>query len=327
MWDFKLSDAFGAMVRTAPFIILRMLVYLGISLLYIIATGIGGAIGYGFTSFSGGQGGGAFYGGLFGFAGVSGLLYLGREYILYLVKAGHIAVLVLVHDGREMPGGRGQIDYASGMVKQKFAEASLLFALDQIIKGVLRTITGILNTVATILPIPGLNGLARLISAILRMSVTYVDEIILAHNFHVRSDNPWETSRQALVLYAQNYKVMIKNAAWLWLLMWALTFVIFFVLLGPVVALIALFPGDIGFLSIAVAFILAWSLKAALLEPVAIYALMQVYFATIEGQVPDREWELRLEQASDKFRQLRQRAEDAFSRSRPAADRAGQNPP
>ena len=41
MWDFDLSASIGAMVRTAPFIILRMLVYFGIALLYIIATGLG----------------------------------------------------------------------------------------------------------------------------------------------------------------------------------------------------------------------------------------------------------------------------------------------
>jgi len=323
MWDFNLSEAFGAMARTAPFIILRMVVYFGISLLYILAVGIGGGIGYGLTSFGGGDGAGALYGGLVGFAGVSGILYLGREYILYLVKAGHIAVLVLVHDGHDIPGGMGQIDYAAGIVKRKFAESSLLFALDQIIKGVLKTITGILNTVATILPIPGLRNLAQIISGILRMSVTYVDEIILAHNFHVNSDNPWETSRQSLVLYAQNYMVMIKNAAWLWFLMWALTLVIFLLLAGPVFAVLALFPGNIGFLSFVVAFIFAWSLKAALLEPLAIYALMQVYFKTIEGQVPDPEWDQRLEQASDRFRELTRRARDAFSGPKPAVHRTG----
>ena len=313
MWDFDISASIGAMVRTAPFIILRMLVYFGIALLYIVATGVGGSVGYGFTSFGDGEGAGALWGAFFGFAGASGLLYWAREYILYLVKAGHIAVLVHVYQGRDLPGGQGQIEYAGEVVKERFGEASLLFALDQIIKGILKVLGGILTTIAAILPIPGFTNLVAIVKAILRMSVTYVDEVILAHNINVNSDNPWETSRQALILYAQNYKTMVKNAVWLWLMMWVLTLVIFIVMVGPVFGIIALFPGDIGFVAFVVTFIVAWAFKAALLEPLAIYALMQVYFKTIEGQEPDPEWEQRLEQASDKFRDLTQKARETIS--------------
>ncbi len=60
--------------------------------------------------------------------------------------------------------------------------------------------------------------------------------------------------------------------------------------------------------TIALAFIFAWAVKAALLEPVAIASLMQVYFRTIEGQTPDPQWEARLAQVSNKFRELGARA-------------------
>lgn len=307
-WDFSLSSALSAMVKTAPFIVLRMLVYFGIALLYVFATGSGGAIGYGVSSVGDGEGAGAFYGAMFGFAGASGLLYWAREYILYIVKAGHIAVLTHLYDGKELPEGKGQIDYAATAVKERFAEANVLFALDQLIKGVLKFITGTLNTVAAFIPIPGLSNLVGIINSILKMSLTYVDEIILAHNIRIQSDNPWETSADALVLYAQNYGKMVKNAVWLSLMMWLLTAFIFIVLLAPTFGLLALFPGDVGGWAFIVAFIFAWSVKAALIEPIAIYALMQVYFKTIEGQVPDPEWRGRLEGASKKFREMKDKA-------------------
>jgi len=214
-WDFSLMSAFSAMVRTAPFIIVRMLVYFGIAIAYIFATGAGGAIGYGFTSFGDGEGAGAFYGALFGFAGASGVLYWLREYILYIVKAGHIAVLTKFYDREDLPGGKGQVDYAAKVVKERFAEASMLFAVDQLIKGVLKVITGVLNTVGMIIPIPGLQNLTRMISAVICMSLTYVDEIIIAHNIRTQSENVWASSCDALVLYAQNYGKMVKNAIWL----------------------------------------------------------------------------------------------------------------
>lgn len=307
-WDFSLSSAFGAMGKTLPFIVLRMLVYFGIALLYVFATGTGGAVGYGVTSVGDGEGAGAFYGAMFGFAGASGLLYWGREYILYMVKAGHIAVLTHLYDGKELPEGRGQIDYAAHAVKERFAEANVLFALDQLIKGVLKIITGTLNTIAAFLPLPGLQNLVGVLNSILKMSLTYVDEIILAHNIRVQSENPWETSADALVLYAQNYAKMVKNAVWLSIMMWFLTVFIFIVLLAPTFGLLALFPGNVGGWAFIVAFIFAWSVKAALIEPIAIYALMQVYFKTIEGQVPDPEWRSRLEGASKKFREMKEKA-------------------
>lgn len=289
MWDFSLAGAFSAMRRTYPFILFRMAVYFGIALFYVFATGGGSALGYGFGSFGDGEGrgAGAMYGAIFGFAGASGILYWAREYILYLVKAGHIAVLVKIMDGEELPEGRNQITYAGQIVKERFGEASLLFALDQLIKGVLNVITGTINFFAGFLPIPAVQNIIRVGNAILKMSLTYVDEIILAANIRQNSQNPWETSRQSLVLYAQNFGTMAKNAAWLWLFMWLLTLLIFFIILGPVLALVAIFPGNMGFVGFAVAFVFAWSFKAALIEPIAIYALMQAYFKKIEGQEPN----------------------------------------
>lgn len=307
MWDFNLGEALGAMVKTAPYIVVRMLVYFGIALLYIIATGGGGAIGYGVTSFGDAEGAGAFYGALFGFAGASGFLYWAREYILYLVKAGHVAVLTLLYDDKPIPGGRGQIDHGIATVKDNFAQSSTLFAVDQLVKGVLKVITGTLNTIANIIPIPGLDRLTRIIGKIVSLSLTYVDEIILAYHFRSGRDNIWESSKTGLVLYAQNYVTMAKNAVWLYLFMWVITIILFILLLGPAFAIASIFPGDGGWYFI-VAFLLAWSFKSALLEPVAIYALMQVFFKTIEGQSPSDEWESRLEQASDKFRELRDKA-------------------
>ena len=47
MWDFSIGRTLGLLARTYPFILLRMLVYFGITFAYIVATGGGAAIGYG----------------------------------------------------------------------------------------------------------------------------------------------------------------------------------------------------------------------------------------------------------------------------------------
>jgi hypothetical protein len=307
MWDFNFGKAVGMVMKTMPFVVLRLLVFIGIGMAYLFTTGVGAAVGYGFGRFAGSDGGpegGAFWGGLIGFGLVSAALYLAREYILYLVKAAHIAVLVELHDGREIPAGRSQIGFGADFVKTHFAQSSVLFGVDQIIKGVLGAFFRTINFFTAFLPVPALQSLMRLAESIVRMSLTYVDEIILAYLIRTRTTNPWDTAKDGLILYAQNYKHFLKNAAWLSVFLWLTTAAIFIVLLTPAAALMALVPGQAAVWTFAFAFVFAWALKAAVLEPVAIAALMQVYFKTIAGQTPNPEWEARLDSASRKFREL-----------------------
>lgn len=308
MWDFSISRTLGIMARTMPFILTRLAVYFGITFAYLVAIGAGTGIGYGIGSISDEPGAFAMWGGIAGFGIVSVVVYWIREYILYMVKAGHIAVMVEMIDGRPVNEGKGQVAHAREVVTERFGEANALFALDQIIKGVIAVITGLIGGIARFIPIPGLDGLAGFLNGVVRMSLTYVDEVVLGYNIRVRSTNPWETSRHGLVLYAQNARVMIKNAVWLTLIMWALSALIFLVMLAPAGLLVWLVPSAGSGWTFVAAVVFAWALKAAILEPFAIAALMEVYFRTIEGQVPDPSWDRKLAGASDKFRDLVRKA-------------------
>src|SRR5690606_18379442 len=145
MWDLSIGGALGMMARTMPFIVLRTAVYFGIAVGYVLVTGTGAGIGYGIGGFGdeGFQASSTLWGGVIGFGVFGAAMYLAREYILYIVKAGHIAVLVELIDGKPMPDGRSQVSYATEVVKERFAQASVLFAIDQLIKGVVAAITGL----------------------------------------------------------------------------------------------------------------------------------------------------------------------------------------
>ncbi|ODT56540.1 MAG: hypothetical protein ABS59_00775 [Methylobacterium sp. SCN 67-24] len=311
MWDFDIGRSLSIMARTWPFIVLRMVVYFGITLAYIVATGAGAGVGYGVghvaadpdapISF-------ALWGGIAGFGVVSLAVYWVREYTLYLVKAGHIAAMVHLIDGRDIPGGQNQLAYGREVVAERFSEASLLFVLDQLVKGAVRAITGLIGGFAALLPIPGLGGLVRFVNAVIRMSLTYVDEIILGYNIRIGSNSPWQTARQGVVLYAQNGRTMIKNAVWLSIVVWVLSLLIFLLMLAPAGAILYAMPGELAGWGFVLAIVFAWAFKAALIEPFAVASLMQVYFRAIEGQVPNPEWDRRLDEASSKFRELKGKA-------------------
>ena len=330
MWDFSVGKAVSAVARTLPFVGLRLFVYVGIGLGYLVATGAGAGFGWGIGHFwaeSDAPASAAFWGGAIGFGLVSVVLYFAREYILYLVKAAHIAVLVEIYDGRPIPQGQAQLGLGAHYVKEHFAQSSILFGVDQIIKAVLRGLFRILNIFTAFLPVPGLQGLIRLAETVVRISLTYVDEIILAYLIRTRTTNPWQTAEDGLILYAQNYRHFLKNALWLALFMWGLTLVLFLVFLAPAAALLAMFPGELGAWGFAFAFLFAWAVKAAVMEPLAIVALMQVFFETIEGQTPNPEWEERLNSASRRFRELGQRALDWGTGHRGAPPTSGPTVP
>jgi hypothetical protein len=306
--DFDVGKAFNALLQTLPFVLLRIAVYAAIAVAYALSVGIGAGIGAAVSLFLTGPGAGAIWGAIFGFGVVSAVLYWAREYMLYLVKGAHIAVLVEVLDGQPLPQGRGQIEHGRRVIQERFATTSVLFAVDVLIRAVLRALNRTMFTLAAFVPIPALRSLVAIFSRVVNLSLTYTDEIILAHNIRTRSSNPWETSREALILYAQNYKTILRNAVFLLLVMWALSVAVFIVLLAPAAAVAAIFPNAIGGIAVVIALVCAWAVKAALLEPFAIAAMMQVYFKVIDGQVPDPAWDERLSKVSRQFVQLKDRA-------------------
>ena len=310
MWDFSIKRSLTLMGQTMPFILLRCAVYFGITLAYVLMTGVGSSIGWGI----GGLGdesfrlAAAFWGGAIGFGLTAGIMYFLREYILYILKAAHIAVMVQLLENQSIPSGKSQINYASSVVKSRYAQANVLFIIDQLVKGVITAITGLIQGIGSILPIPGLQQAMGLVRAFLRVSVGLIDEVIIAYAIKTESQNPWKSAQTALVLYAQNASLMLKNATWLTLFIYGLSLLVFLLFLAPAAALVYYMPGAWSAGSVVFALLCAWSIKAALLEPFAIACLLQSYFKAIEGQTPDPSWESRLTSVSSKFVKLKDKA-------------------
>lgn len=318
MWDFSVGRAIGALIVTFPFTLFRLAVYCGVALVYLVAIGGGTGIGWGVGHIFGtdGPATGAVWGGIAGLTLSGVFFYWVREWFLYMVKAGHVAVLVHVLEGRPVPGGQGQVAYAAAEVKERFLEANALFVVDQLVRGVVAALVGLLNTVNAILPIPGLGPLVAFVDRVLRIALGLVDEMVIAHVIRTRAEDPWAGAREGLVLYAQNHRVIVVNAIWLAVMSWLFAGAVFLIMLAPASAIAFLFPSAWGGWTVAAAALFAWAVKAAVVEPFAVACLMQVYFRATAGQRPDPAWDARLDQASAKFRELKARAGGMFSGSR-----------
>ncbi len=311
VWDFSIGRALAATLQSWPYLLARLVVAAATSTIYLTLMGTGAGIGYSISQIStepGTSGVGAIVGGVAGFGVAWFLFRLFAEYILYVVKAGHVAVLLHLLEGKSVPGARDQIAYGSAVVRARFAEASTLFVLDQLIKAVLHTISSLTRGVASMAPIPGLSGLVAFANQIVSLSLTYADEVVLAYNIRSGVNDPWETSRRGLVLYAQNGRNILKNAFWLAIVIWGIAILFFALTVLPAAAAVYWEPSQSTAISFAAAMALAWVFITTCVEPFAIACLMQVYFKVTDGQSPDPEWKARLHSASGKFRELLEKA-------------------
>ncbi len=310
MWEFSIFRALGLMIRTWPFVLLRAAVQLVIAAVLVSVAWAGALAGMVLTGPSGGPFGssGALWGGAAGVLLGALVLAALRGRIMHLVTAPHLAALVEALDRRPLPFGISQVAVARQIVGDRFGPPAELAALNRLVRGVIRTATGLVDgLLVDILPIRVLDRLARATGSQLRLSLGLLDAVVLAHATRTRSENAWEAAHDGLVLYTQNARPMMSHAVWLALVSWLLAgFVAIFALTpaANLVALISALPGS----QLLVAAVFGWAVKAAVFDPFALACMLQLHLRLTQDQDPLPEWRGRLTQVSDKFRQLGERA-------------------
>jgi hypothetical protein len=292
--------SFGAAFRMVPFLLLRILVFFGVALGLALAILCGAWI---VQRVQLGLGGDLLsdlvVGALIG--GAVGVLVLAtqRNRLLHAVDAGVIALMVDWLDRRRLPIGLHQIGYARTRIAQRFGSRSELGALDRLVRGVAARVPTMSEDCGVVLSVP---GLAR------PMTGGLVEAGVLAHAYATRPENAWEAAHDGLVLFAQNARTVLEAASWINVAGWLATLSVFLFLLPPISGLAPLWPVA-GHMSILVlAGLGAWAVRAALIVPVMVASFIQVFRQITAHQDPSHEWQGRLTQVCDRFRQLGDRA-------------------
>jgi hypothetical protein len=240
------------------------------------------------------------------FAAWGGLIKFARRYLLYLVKGGQIAVMTRLLTDGELPDGEGQFSYGRRIVQSKFQDVSMLFGLDQLVKGILKSLQRTVLSVADWIPLPGgADNVVRVLTEIANRAARYVDEAILSYAIAHGGDDLWEHTREGVLLYAQSYKPILKTAALVWLIGKVVWFGVFMLFLAPAVGVMLLVESAIvhvGLLLVAIA--ATWSVMEALFEPFALAYMMVTYHEAVADKEPDPEWDGRLREASSEYREL-----------------------
>jgi hypothetical protein len=317
--DPSLSVAIGLMMRSLPYAIARFGVLMGASvavLIWLIVM-IGGAAWLGSHVAS-----------VFGLvwfimclAGGSFLWLTMLRYLLHLIECGHVAVLTeLITKGSIGNGSESMFAYGKRVVTERFAETNVLFGLNALVRGIVKAFHRTLDWISEIIPIPGLESIAKLINIILQATTRYLDKVIFSYSLARNDGDPWRSSREGLIYYAQNAKPVLKTAIWSLILERVLTIILWLALLIPAGLITLALPHSMrefgGFMTIVLALLVAASLRAAIIKPLFLIMMMVRFHSSIEGQAINPEWDERLSKISDKFRDLGQDAAAAMGKSR-----------
>ncbi len=322
-----LSEAVGLVAKTLPYAIVRFGVLLAFSVVTIIwfVVTVGGAtllgasvhplVGIGWLVVGLGA---------YGYA-----WWFVVRYALYLIQAGHVAVLTeLVTSGQVGAGSEGMFAYGKRIVTERFGQVNVLFALDLLIRGVVHAFNRTLDFITRLIPIPGLNSIVAIVNAIIRAATTYIDETIFSYNLARGDDNAWRSSKDALIYYGQNSKELLKTAVWIVILDKVLTVVVWAVMLAPAGIVFALLPASAkgaGFVvMLVIAALFASNVRQAFLKPVFLVMIMTRFHVLVRNQDINLQWDDRLSRASRKFQDIKDKAA-GFGRPAPAP--AGSLPP
>ena len=316
-----LREAFGLLLKTMPFIWLRLGTYsvfgLAMALYCSIAFGVAWLLQQLIPAL-------AIVVFVIALAGAWGIFQWAARYFFYLMKAAHVAVMTEFIVFGEGPK-KNQVAYGKKQVQDRFRDTSIMFAVDQLIDGVVRGFNRKFATLANLLPIPGLDNLTAFIEQVTKFATTYIDEAILSRAYQHREQNVWAIASDGVLLYAQAWKPILVNATALTLLSYVQFVLLLVILAIPAVLIGLILPFLKTFLGLCVV-IGAFVLKLAISDAFSLASTLIAYHRSTESLQPDPTWQARLEQTSGKFTELRQKAAEAMSRAGQSMSSPPQNP-
>lgn len=312
--DASLTAAFGLLLRTLPYALMRfavMVAFTVITIIWLCVTFGGAALASRIAP-------------VFGVvwfvlcAGAFGWVWWGvLRYGLHLIACGHVAVLTeLITKGQIGNGTESMFAYGRRIVTDRIGQVSVLFGLNALVRGVLESFHRTLDWISEMLPIPGLEAIASLINVVLRAATRYLDKAIFSYIL-VRADtDPWTGAREGIVYYAQNAKLILKTSLWVVVLERVLSLVMWLVLLAPAAAITLMLPASVrnsgSIISVVIALLLAGSVRSAFIKPLFLIMILVRFHTEIENQPINEAWDARLAALSGRFADLGRRTQEYF---------------
>lgn len=236
--------------------------------------------------------------------GVVGVMnFILNHYIGYLVKAGHIAVIAMAFKTGTVPAD--PVATGKAMVKERFGTSNVYFALDKLIAGSVKQLQRALGRLTSGLlgAIPGADGVKNVMNMFLDISLGYIDECCLGYTFYHSEQNAYKSAADGVVIYAQNWKTLLKDAAKTTLvviLSIVVVTLVAFIVFGGLFRLL----GWSGFVAFVISLLLAWTVKYAFIDSWILVKMMSSYMQAVPNTQITFDLYGKLGGLSKKFKEL-----------------------
>jgi hypothetical protein len=234
------------------------------------------------------------------------------RYFLYLLKAGHIAVLTeLITKGSIGDGREPMFEYGKRVVTERFGQMNAMFALDLLVSGIIGAFNRTLDWIAGLLPVPGLREVTGVVNQIVRSATTYVDETILSYSLARGDSDAFRAARDGVLYYAQNSQAVLKTGIWIVVLDKLVSFFTFIVMFAPAVMVGMLLPESAKSMGVLFTFglsaMFAWAVRGAFIQPLFLVMIMVKFHSCVKDQPINLAWDAQLSSLSSKFVELKNR--------------------
>ena len=146
--------------------------------------------------------------------GATGVVnFIINHYIGYLIKAGHVAVITEAVTSGSVPDN--QMSYGKEMVKERFLTSNIYFVIDKLVAGAVKQIQRGVEKIGNKMGnfIPGMNFVTNIAKMFVGIALGYIDECCLGYTFYKKKQGAFKSAADGVVIYAQNWKTLLKDAA------------------------------------------------------------------------------------------------------------------
>lgn len=207
--------------------------------------------------------------------------FIFKHYLGYLLKAGHVAVIACSFRDGQTP----EDPFRTGvrMVKQRFATTNVYFVIDKLVAGAVKQLQNAFGKLTNMLGgVPGIDAINKLGKMFIDISLGYVDECCLGYTFYNDKQNVYKSAADGVVIYAQNWKTLLKSAAvtmFVVLLAIVVVTIVAMLFFGVIFRLTGFTTEGSGIVGFVLGLLTAFSVKYAFIDTWIMVKMMSSYMA------------------------------------------------
>jgi hypothetical protein len=224
----------------------------------------------------------------------------------YAIRVGHVAVLTETIKTGQVPSN--QVQYGKDIVVSKFATAGVFFILDALVeKSIKQLQNGLGSIFGLIAGLPGMDKVVQILQIFVDIALRTVDECVLGWIFYNqdKGENAFKGAADGIVIYFQNWKKVLGNAAKSTAIVVVVTALVTLVLGGLFYGMLSLFNvGAVAIVAFVIAFLLALAVKTAVLDSYVMVQMIHAYMAVAPSTEIKFDLYTKLSGLSKSFREL-----------------------